>query len=177
VATARERLQSISWFMKCLKEPLARLANREDKARGAFFQGRFKSVAILDEESLLAISTDIDLNPVAARIAETPEASDYTSALFADRSLLSSTRAAAARSGCLASPVGLALEANHRRNFDDLLCLALGLCNQVSIRHRVENESTRRGWFEPDTLCMSFPFLQAAIVAAGQLDGSRQGAN
>jgi len=40
--------------MKCLKEPLARLANRQDKARGAFFEERFKSVAILDEESLLA---------------------------------------------------------------------------------------------------------------------------
>ena len=46
--------KSISWFMKCLKEPLARLANREDKAQGAFFESRFKSVAILDEESLLA---------------------------------------------------------------------------------------------------------------------------
>jgi len=54
IATARERLQSLSWFMKCLKEPLSRLANREEKTRGAFFEGRFKSVAILDEESLLA---------------------------------------------------------------------------------------------------------------------------
>jgi hypothetical protein len=54
VATARQRLQSLSWFMKCLKEPLARLANLQDKTRGFFFEGRFKSVAILDEESLLA---------------------------------------------------------------------------------------------------------------------------
>ena len=79
VAKTRERLQSISWFMKCLKEPLSRLANREDKARGAFFEGRFKSVAILDEEALLAICAYIDLNPVAAGIAEVPEASEYTS--------------------------------------------------------------------------------------------------
>jgi len=79
VATARERLQSISWFMKCLKEPLSRLANRQDKVRGAFFEGRFKSVAILDDEALLAIGAYIDLNPVAAGIAEAPETSNYTS--------------------------------------------------------------------------------------------------
>ena len=72
VATARERLQSLSWFMKCLKEPLSRLANREEQTRGAFFEGRFKSVAILDEESLLATCAYIDLNPVAAGIAEVP---------------------------------------------------------------------------------------------------------
>ena len=56
--------------MKCLKEPLSRLANRQDQARGAFFEGRFKSVAILDEQSLLAVCACIDLNPVAAGIAE-----------------------------------------------------------------------------------------------------------
>ncbi len=27
--------------MKCLKEPLARAANREEQTRGAFFEGRF----------------------------------------------------------------------------------------------------------------------------------------
>jgi hypothetical protein len=79
VATTRARLQSLSWFMKCLKEPLARLANLQDKTRGFFFEGRFKSVAILDEESLLAVCAYIDLNPVAAGIAEIPEASEHTS--------------------------------------------------------------------------------------------------
>ncbi len=79
VAKARERLQSLSWFMKCLKEPLARLANHEEKTRGFFFEGRFKSVAILDEEALLAACAYIDLNPVAAGIAEMPEASPHTS--------------------------------------------------------------------------------------------------
>jgi hypothetical protein len=79
VATARQRLQSISWFMKSLKEPLSRLANRQDKVRGAFFEARFKSVAILDDEALLAIAAYIDLNPVAAGIAEVPETSAHTS--------------------------------------------------------------------------------------------------
>jgi hypothetical protein len=79
VATARLRLQSLSWFMKCLKEPLSRLANRQDKTRGTFFEGRFKSIAICDEEALLATSVYIDLNPVAAQVAATPETSEYTS--------------------------------------------------------------------------------------------------
>ena len=79
VAKTRERLQSLSWFMKCLKEPLSRMANREEKVRGAFFEGRFKSVAVLDEASLLATCAYIDLNPVAAGIAEVPEASEHTS--------------------------------------------------------------------------------------------------
>ena len=53
IAKTRERLQSLSWFMKCLKEPLSRLANRQDKTRGAFFEGRFRSVAVVDDESLI----------------------------------------------------------------------------------------------------------------------------
>src|SRR5262249_57763114 len=79
VTTARQRLQSLSWFMKCLKEPLSRIANQQDKTRGAFFEGRFKSVAILDEESLLATCAYIDLNPVAAGIVKVPETSPHTS--------------------------------------------------------------------------------------------------
>ncbi|MGO9598050.1 MAG: transposase [Isosphaeraceae bacterium] len=79
IARIRQRLQSLSWFMKCLKEPLSRMVNRQEQARGAFFEGRFKSVAILDEESLLATCVYIDLNPVAAGIAKTPESSEHTS--------------------------------------------------------------------------------------------------
>jgi len=79
VATARERLQSIGWFMKCLKEPLSRLANRQEETRGVFFEGRFKTIAILDDESLLATCAYIDLTPVVAGMAATPKASKHTS--------------------------------------------------------------------------------------------------
>ena len=79
IATARQRLQNVGWFMKCLKEPLSRLANRQDKTRGTFFEGRFKSVAVVGEEALLKICVYIDLNPVAAKVAKTPETSDFTS--------------------------------------------------------------------------------------------------
>ena len=78
VATARQRPQSLSWFMKCLKEPLSRLANRQEQTRGAFVEGRFKSVAILDDESLLATCAYMELNPVAAGIAQISEASAQT---------------------------------------------------------------------------------------------------
>jgi len=79
VVKVRKRLGDLSWFMKCLKEPLARLANREDGCSGAFWEGRFKSVAVLDEESLLATAAYIDLNPVAAGLVATPEDSTHTS--------------------------------------------------------------------------------------------------
>ena len=74
----RGRLASLSWFMKCLKEPIARAANREDNCTGAFWEGRFRSVAVLDVAALLATAAYIDLNPVAAGIAKTPEGSRNT---------------------------------------------------------------------------------------------------
>ncbi len=69
-----QRLGSLGWFMKCLKEPLSRLADREEEPGGAFFEGRSRSVAVLDDESLLAVCAYIDLDPVAASVAEVPEA-------------------------------------------------------------------------------------------------------
>ncbi|MEZ6132846.1 MAG: transposase [Planctomycetaceae bacterium] len=79
VAETRKRLNSLSWFMKCLKEPLARMANKEDGCKGTFFEGRYKSIAILDEEALLTTLAYVDLNLVAAGVAKTPEESEHTS--------------------------------------------------------------------------------------------------
>lgn len=79
VADYRSRLQNLGWFMKVLKEPLARMANREDGCKGTFWESRYKSIAILDEEALLATCAYIDLNPLAAGLAATPEASEHTS--------------------------------------------------------------------------------------------------
>ena len=79
VAETRKRLNSLGWFMKCLKEPLARMANKEDQCKGTFFEGRFKSIAILDEEVLLTTLAYVDLNIVAAGMAKSPEESEHTS--------------------------------------------------------------------------------------------------
>jgi len=79
VARYRERLQDLGWFMKALKEPLARLANKEDDCKGTFWEARYKSIAILDKQALLATCAYIDLNPFAAGIATTPEDAPHTS--------------------------------------------------------------------------------------------------
>ncbi len=75
----RDRLMDLGWFMKSLKEPISRMANKEDGCRGAFWESRYKSIAILDEQALLATCAYIDLNPVAAGVARLPETSRHTS--------------------------------------------------------------------------------------------------
>ena len=75
----RKRLMCISDFMQLLNQHIARQANIEDEVTGHFWQARFKSQALLDERALLTCMAYVDLNPIRAAMAQTPETSDYTS--------------------------------------------------------------------------------------------------
>ena len=57
VDALRRRLSNISWFMIMLKEPIARLANEEDKVSGHFWAERFGSVRLPNDEAL--VTTDL----------------------------------------------------------------------------------------------------------------------
>jgi len=75
----RARLGSLSWFMRALNEPIARWANEEDGCSGRFWEGRFKSQALLEEQAVVSVMAYVDLNPVRAAMSDTLEDSDHTS--------------------------------------------------------------------------------------------------
>lgn len=74
----RARLSDLSWYMRCLNEPIARMANHEDDCTGKFWDGRFRSYALESEKSVQACMVYNELNPLRAGMTTSLPA-DFTS--------------------------------------------------------------------------------------------------
>ena len=79
LAVLRDRLGDLSWYMRCLNEPIARRANLEDGCTGRFWQGRFRSKDTPDELAAWAAMAYDDLNPVRAGMTDQLDAPEHTS--------------------------------------------------------------------------------------------------
>jgi REP element-mobilizing transposase RayT len=71
----REKLSSLSEFVREIKVGFARYYNRRHNRRGYFWGDRFKSVIVDKGETLVNCLAYIDLNPLRAGIVDRPE--DY----------------------------------------------------------------------------------------------------
>jgi REP element-mobilizing transposase RayT len=80
MARIRRRLSSVSWYMGILSENIARRSNFEDKTSGRFWEKRFACRRCTSEAAVLICGMYVDLNPIRAGEATTPETSRFTSA-------------------------------------------------------------------------------------------------
>ena len=71
----RNKLSSLSEFMKEIKQGFTRYYNKEYKRRGFFWGQRYKSLIVENGETLINCLAYIDLNPIRANMVDRPE--DY----------------------------------------------------------------------------------------------------
>lgn len=168
LTTYRERLTSLSWFMRCLNERIARRANEEDGCHGRFWEGRFKSRPLLDAGALLVCMSYVDLNPVHAGLADALAASDFSSIQARLAAVGRDLRATGDRATCEPHPACQPLRGPRLMPFEDEEAAASG---PESVTARVAAAPPRA----------SLPFSLAAYVElvrfSGQaLRGDKRGA-
>lgn len=80
VEVLRKRLSDPSWLMATLCEYVARRSNREDGCPGRFWEDRYQCRELVDESAILVCGIYVELNPIRAGEAPTPESARRTSA-------------------------------------------------------------------------------------------------
>jgi REP element-mobilizing transposase RayT len=75
IPSLREKLSSLSEFVREIKVGFARFYNKRHNRRGYFWGDRFKSVIVENGETLINCLAYIDLNPLRAGLLKRPE--DY----------------------------------------------------------------------------------------------------
>ena len=73
IPSLREKLSSLSEFVREIKVGFARYYNQRHNRRGYFWGDRFKSVIVEKGETLINCLAYIDLNPLRAGLVERPE--------------------------------------------------------------------------------------------------------
>ena len=73
IPSLREKLSSLSEFVREIKLGFARYYNRQHNRRGYFWGDRFKSVIVEKGETLINCLAYIDLNPLRAGLVKRPE--------------------------------------------------------------------------------------------------------
>ena len=75
IPALREKLSSLSEFVREIKQSFSRYYNKRHHRRGTLWGERFKSLIVENGETLINCLAYIDLNPIRAGIVERPE--DY----------------------------------------------------------------------------------------------------
>jgi REP element-mobilizing transposase RayT len=73
IPSYREKWESLSEYVREIKQGFSRWYNKRHGRRGFFWGERFKSVIVEDGDSLINCLAYVDLNPVRAGIVERPE--------------------------------------------------------------------------------------------------------
>ena len=79
IPSLRQKLSSLSEFIREIKVGFTRFYNRRHNRRGYFWGDRFKSVIVENGETLINCLAYIDLNPLRAGLVERPEAYRWNS--------------------------------------------------------------------------------------------------